>query len=117
MRPCTLLIAAALSLAAAAAVAQDDMPAIGTPGGIPPGRSEAPATGTVLIVDREDTPFGLYFFPWRESRPETGMDRPARLLQEQLLPVDEKTFVRQIEYHNALSKALKQKGVVTPVTR
>jgi hypothetical protein len=42
------------------------------------------------------------------------MDRPARLLQEKLLPVDEQVFIRQIEYHNALSGALKQKGLVTP---
>ncbi|MFA5938743.1 MAG: hypothetical protein WC809_05255 [Sinimarinibacterium sp.] len=103
--------------------AQDEMPAIG---GLPqdvqtqatptPGATRSPSAGTTIIGERE-SPIGLYIMPWRESRPEQEMDRPARLLQEKLLPLDEDVFVRQIEYHQALSGALKQKGIVTPGER
>jgi hypothetical protein len=100
-----------LALAGQAA-AQGELPAVGA---LPPSAARAATgdAGTTIIGERE-SPIGLYIMPWRESRPESDMDRPARLLQEQLLPVDEKVFVRQIEYHNALSGALKQKGLVTP---
>ncbi len=94
--------------------AQDEMPVLGT---VPESASRAPiqspGDGTTIIGEQE-SPIGLYIMPWRDAAPETDMDRPARLLQEKLQPVDEHTFVRQIEYHNALSGALKQKGVVTP---
>jgi hypothetical protein len=42
------------------------------------------------------------------------MDRPARLLQADLLPIEEPVFVRQIEYHRALSGALKNRNEVSP---
>lgn len=103
----------AMLVATAMATAQDEMPAVG--GGLPqsePARTAGDA-GTTIIGERE-SPIGLYIMPWRDARPETDMDRPARLLQEELLPVDEHVFVRQIEYHNALTGALKQKGFVTP---
>ncbi len=103
---CTLL------MLAGSALAQDELPAIG---GLPQAATHEaePRAGTTIVGERE-SPIGLYIMPWREARPEEGMDRPARLLQEQLAPLDEETFVRQIEYYNALSGALKQKGVVTP---
>ena len=106
-----LLIALLIALPGAAP-AQDEMPAVG---GLPQsdGRETPADAGTTIIGERE-SPIGLYIMPWRDARPEPGMDRPARLLQEELLPVDEQVFVRQIEYHNALSGALKQKGIVTP---
>ncbi len=95
--------------------AQDEMPSIGSPA--PKTESKAAdAAGTTIIGERE-SPIGLYITPWRESRPEQDMDRPARLLQEKLVPVDEVVFVRQIEYYNALSHALDEKGVVTPQER
>ena len=77
------------------------------------GAPKGPSAGTTIIGERE-SPIGLYIMPWRESRPEQDMDRPARLLQEKLLPLDEDVFVRQIEYAQALSGALKSKGLVTP---
>ncbi|MES0872409.1 hypothetical protein [Sinimarinibacterium thermocellulolyticum] len=102
-------LGAALLALCSMASAQDEMPAVG---GLPQsgGREDA---GTTIIGERE-SPIGLYIMPWREARPQADMDRPARLLQEELLPVDEQVFVRQIEYHNALIGALKQKGFVTP---
>lgn len=113
----TLAAFAATVVVSAAAHAQDEMPAIG---GMPQqterDRPAASAGGTTIVGERE-SPIGLYIMPWRDARPEEGMDRPARLLQEKLLPLDEEVFVRQIEYHNALSKALKQKGAVTPAGR
>ena len=77
--------------------------------------SKAPELGTVLSPDRdEETPFGLFFAPWRESAAEQDIDRPARLLQEELLPIDEDVFIRSIEYYEALSGALKSRNQVTP---
>ncbi|MEQ1437938.1 hypothetical protein AAG565_01115 [Fontimonas sp. SYSU GA230001] len=112
----TALIAAILAMPLTAA-AQDEMPAIGgmpqKAAAAPSGAVREPGAGTTIIGERE-SPIGLYIMPWRESRPEKQMDRPARLLQEKLLPLDEDVFVRQIEYHQALSGALRQKGLVTP---
>ncbi|MEW6167146.1 MAG: hypothetical protein AB1651_05560 [Pseudomonadota bacterium] len=112
------LIGSALTLAILAAIApvgaQDEMPAVGSMA--EPAEQRAPIeqqAGTTIIGERE-SPIGLYIMPWREARPEADMDRPARLLQEDLQPLDEDVFVRQIEYHDALSDALKQKGLVTP---
>jgi hypothetical protein len=106
-------LGAVVLVAMTAASAQDEMPAVG--GGLPQGEParNAADSGTTIIGERE-SPIGLYIMPWRDARPEADMDRPARLLQEELLPVDEQVFVRQIEYHNALTGALKQKGFVTP---
>ncbi|MFC4253334.1 hypothetical protein [Sinimarinibacterium flocculans] len=112
MSGATRLLGIVLLGFAGAATAQDEMPAVG---GMPQsaGRQDTGEAGTTIIGERE-SPIGLYIMPWRDARPEPDMDRPARLLQEELLPVDEQVFVRQIEYHNALSGALKQKGIVTP---
>lgn len=116
----TLAAFTVAALICTAAHAQDEMPAVG---GMPqqsererPAATGASASGTTIVGERE-SPIGLYIMPWRDARPEEGMDRPARLLQEKLLPLDEEVFVRQIEYHNALSQALKQKGAVTPTGR
>lgn len=95
-----------------ASFAQDEMPAVGALPD-PVTRPQGGDGGTTIIGERE-SPIGLYIMPWRDARPEAGMDRPARLLREELLPLDEQVFLRQIEYHNALSGALKQKGIVTP---
>ncbi|HEX4896694.1 MAG TPA: hypothetical protein VFV11_10235 [Solimonas sp.] len=105
----------ALLLLALPAMAQDEMPAVST--AVTPAKPPRETSGTVLVGDRDETPYGLYFFPWRESKAETDIDRPARLLQEKLLPLDEDVFLRQVEYHGALSGALKSKNVVTPVGR
>jgi hypothetical protein len=111
------LAALALALLGGPALAQDEMPAVG--GGVPVTPAPAPrepGIGTTIVGERE-SPIGLYITPWRESAAEKDIDRPARLLQEALLPMDEAVFLRQVEYHNALSGALKSKGVVTPADR
>lgn len=98
-----------LALAAAApGAAQEEGPAVDTR------RDGAASTqGTTIVGDRE-SPIGLFIMPWRESAAQADMDRPARLLQADLLPIDEPVFVRQIEYHRALSGALKNRNEVSP---
>lgn len=105
-----------------AAWAQDEMPAVG--GDLPPAPVEAPESpaitekvGTNIFAGERESPIGLYIMPWRESPAEKDIDRPARLLQEQMLPIDRTVFERQLEYYDALSGALKSKGLVTPQER
>lgn len=57
--------------------------------------------GTTIIGERE-SPIGLYITPWRDAYSEQGIDRPARLLQVDMSPVDRDVFRRQIEYYRAL---------------
>jgi hypothetical protein len=119
MKPLFLGAILAVSLAAQA---QEEMPAVG--GGEPIAAPAAqamskvsePQVGTNIIGDRE-SPIGLYITPWRNAEAEKDIDRPARLLQEQMLPIDRDVFGRQLEYHEALSGALKSKGLVTPQER
>jgi len=117
------LFLGAILAVSVAAQAQEEMPAIG--GGEPIAVPAAPATkpkvsepqvGTNIIGERE-SPIGLYITPWRNAEAEKDIDRPARLLQEQMLPIDRAVFGRQLEYHEALSGALKSKGLVTPQER
>jgi hypothetical protein len=61
-----------------------------------------PSAGTTIVGERE-SPIGLYIMPWRNSGAEQGIDRPARLLDVEPLPVDPATFKRQLDYYNALS--------------
>ncbi len=125
------LVALALLAASFAATAQTEMPAVGTgpdgempaiqnPGVVtPPGDKPkaADSAGTTIFGGERESPIGLYITPWRDSRAEENIDRPARLLQEQLKPIDKAVFNRQVEYYEALANALKKKGVVTPVSR
>ncbi|HEY0973665.1 MAG TPA: hypothetical protein VGE57_04165 [Solimonas sp.] len=108
-----LLLTAALALPAGA---QDEMPAVGGDAPARPSVVSAPQAGTTIIGERE-SPIGLYITPWRDAQAEDDIDRPARLLQETLRPIDETVFLRQVEYHRALSGALRAKGKVTPDNR
>lgn len=104
-----LLAAIALS---PAALAQDEAPAVDTSKNLPAASRPAAAArqaqsggeelGTTIIGDRE-SPLGLYITPWHNANPEEGIDRPARLLEEEPLPIDPATFRRQLDYHTALS--------------
>ncbi len=85
-------------LAAAQALSAAEEPAVKTDG-----------DGTTVVGDRE-SPIGLYITPWRNAAPEAEMDRPARFLEEQLLPLDADVFRRQIEYYNTISSHLKPAG-------
>lgn len=111
MRPFLLLAVLALSApvavlaapAAKGAAADDEQPALDT------GGKHGKSAGTTIIGE-DESPIGLYIMPWRESRPEKDVDRPARLLQEEMLPIDKGVFERQVEYYDALSKAAERKG-------
>ena len=69
------------------------------------------------MIGEQESPIGLYIMPWRNSAATGGLDRPARLLDEALLPLDKDVFRRQVEYHRALSEHLEKQGLVTPVER
>lgn len=68
----------------------------------PPAAASTGEAGTTIVGERE-SPIGLYIMPWRNSGPEQGIDRPARLLDEEPLPLDPGTFHRQFEYYTALT--------------
>jgi hypothetical protein len=113
-----IVIVALACLIAGAAFAQDEMPAVGNakpaiPTPPPPASTGEPQMGITVQLEKE-SPIGLYITPWRNAAAEKDIDRPARLLQEKMLPIDEDVFLRQVEYYNALSGALKSKGKVTP---
>lgn len=69
--------------------------------------------GTTVVGERE-SPIGLYITPWRNARAEQDIDRPARLLQVDMSPVDRDVFARQVEYHRALTEASRAKQAPTP---
>lgn len=125
MRIVKALFPALILAMSSAASAQDEMPSVGT-GQQPPAPAQdapkAPAVkeqqaGTNIFAGEKESPIGLYIMPWRESPAERDIDRPARLVQEQMLPIDRVVFERQLEYYDALSGALKSKGLVTPQER
>lgn len=97
------LLGAALPVLVAAQT--DAQPAIDT----------APA-GISIIGERE-SPIGLYITPWRNAAPEAELDRPARFLEEQLLPIDADVFRRQIEYYNTISDHLRVRGNRAPAAK
>lgn len=133
------LLLAALPLALWAqneepAVNTEDMPAVSTDRLVPAAPSPAPATtpsapasapapagdtvhqaekGTT-VVGEQDAPIGLYITPWRNSAAAGGLDRPARLLDEALMPLDPDEFSRQVSYNRALTEHLQKSGRVTP---
>jgi hypothetical protein len=114
------LLALTFALFALPGLAQDEMPALpdeqpAVPSAVPPA-ADGPviqAPGMAIIGDQE-SPLGLYIMPWRQSAAESGLDRPARLLEDQLMPLDPDVFRRQVEYHRALSEHLAKQGLVTP---
>jgi len=70
--------------------------------------------GITVVGDRE-SPIGLYISPWRDDAPEPELDRPARFLEEQLLPIDADVFRRQLEYYNTITAHLRHNsGAAAP---
>lgn len=65
--------------------------------------------GSTIIGERE-SPIGLYITPWRNSYAEQDIDRPARLLQVDMSPVDRVVFGRQVAYYEALTAARAKKS-------
>lgn len=128
MRTTRWFAALAVLVLAAPAAAQDEMPAISddeqpavqTPAPRTPGTATprtpseiSPSEGTTVVGEKE-APIGLYIMPWRQSQAESGLDRPARLLDEQLMPLDPEVFRRQVEYNRALTDHLEKSGRATP---
>lgn len=70
------------------------------------------SAGTTVVGDRE-SPIGLYITPWRNDAPEAALDRPARFLEEQLLPLDADVFRRQIEYYNTITSHLRPRAAAS----
>ena len=101
--PKPLLKAALLALALPGMVAAQIRPPDETPA------VETDKEGTTVVGDRE-SPIGLSIAPWRNEAPEVALDRPARFLEEQLLPIDADVFRRQIEYYNTISEHLRVRG-------
>lgn len=105
--------AIAMLAAAPCALAQDEQPAIDTSGGEQPAVStSAPATQTgygMTILGERETPIGLFITPWRNSVPEPELNRPAKLLDDELLPLDREVFARYVNYSAALSEHRKAK--------
>jgi len=94
----------------------DEQPAVATDADdapVKPGAVQQARTGTTVIGEQE-APIGLYIMPWRQSQSQAGLERPARLLDEALLPLDPDVFKRQVEYHRALSAHLQKNGRATP---
>jgi len=88
--------------AAATAVAPPPGPPVSTP--TPDG------IGTTIIGEQE-APIGLYITPWKDDYAERGLDRPARLVDEAMEPIDPATFRRQIEYYETITEfRRKQRG-------
>ena len=109
-------LAALLLLLPLSPHAQDEMPALTTER-LEPVQPATPVekarSGTTVIGDVE-APIGLYIMPWRQSQAQAGLDRPARLLDEELLPLDPDVFKRQVEYHRALTEHLENSGRAAP---
>lgn len=112
-----LLLVWALALPVAAQTPEPEGAPMEQPGDEPGVDTARPVQsreeGTTLVGERE-SPIGLYLTPWKNSQAEQDIDRPARLLQEEMLPIDEDVFIRNLEYYEALSGALKRKNAVTP---
>lgn len=72
--------------------------------------------GTTIIGERE-SPIGLYITPWRNATPEKELDRPARFLDEALMPLDPDVFRRQLEYYNTISDHLRSRPAAAPAPR
>lgn len=78
-------------------------------------QSPAPAapdggSGTT-IVGEDESPMGLFIMPWKNSSADGGLDKPARLLDEAMLPLDKDVFRRQVEYYQTLSEHRNSQGV------
>jgi hypothetical protein len=104
--PAFLLVLVATTALAQQPAVDTSGPAVDTsrqfPAGAQPAAPAAGSSGTTIVGERE-SPIGLYIMPWRNSGPEQGIDRPARLLDEEPLPLDPGTFRRQLDYYSALT--------------
>ena len=77
----------------------------------------APAANTAPSTE-DDAPIGLFITPWRNEAATRTEDRPARLLQADLSPIDQTVFDRQVIYYDVLEahSAKKAAAAATPAT-
>ena len=71
--------------------------------------TEDGGSGTT-IVGEDESPMGLFIMPWKNSSADAGLDKPARLLDEAMLPLDKDVFRRQVEYYQTLSEHRNNQG-------
>lgn len=90
---------------AAATTAPAEQPAVGNPVS-----AAAPKSGEKPAAAADDSPIGLFIMPWRNSTAEKDIDRPARLLQGDMSPIDQVVFDRQTEYFDVLEAHAKKTG-------
>jgi len=85
---------------------------------VQPAPAQAVTTATpdgvgTTIFGEQEAPIGLYITPWKDDYAERGLDRPARLLDEAMEPIDPATFRRQIEYYETITEyRRKQRGEI-----
>lgn len=103
VRPSVALIATLVLAVPAAFAAPNDNVKIPAPAGAPAQSDETEVFGTTIFGDQE-APIGLYITPWKESYAERGLDRPARLFDEAIEPIDRATFQRQLAYWRELTR-------------
>jgi hypothetical protein len=76
-----------------------------------PAKPGAPAaagdTGTNVFGD-DESPLGLDITPWKENSAQSGLDRPARLLEESPARVDPDVFERRIDYYDTITAYRKE---------
>jgi hypothetical protein len=107
-----LLFTALLALGISSqTLAQNKKPVSTKPAAAAADDSEKPVAGEAgtTIVGEQESPIGLYITPWKDEYAERGLDRPARLLDEELQPIDKATFARQVEYFDKISAYRKAK--------
>lgn len=113
----TVIIESSPAAAAAPAPVAPPVPAPATAGAaVSPSPAPAVTTPTpdgigTTIFGEQEAPIGLYITPWKDDYAERGLDRPARLIDEAMEPIDPATFRRQIEYYETITEfRRKQRG-------
>lgn len=109
MKALILALALAIAVPSWAQTAGSEDPAVKTfamPGDPPATQSKSAIPPAVQPNEKpgeaDDSPIGLFIMPWRNSAAQKDIDRPARLLQNDLSPIDQVVFDRQVEYHDVL---------------
>lgn len=64
-----------------------------------PEGSEAKAVSGMSIVGNSETPKSLTIIPWKSSEIGRDSDFKSSLLNQDLVPIDKPSFLRQLEFH------------------
>ena len=65
----------------------------------PPEGSEAKAVSGMSVVGNSETPKSLTIIPWKSSEIGRDSDFKSSLLNQDLVPIDKPSFLRQLEFH------------------